>query len=431
MSEDLEAAANGDMTFAGNVGLDPSNGPAVLAHPGPGTRRLVLMQSHSLPVGPKRDTGWKRDGRAKGIYWRKRANGSKAWGFYADGNIQSAPTRQAAIDEKARAALRKSAGLPAPNTRVTIADLAEEIREGKRRKLRSTSFAAFEYALDKVVLPEIGHLKPGQAGPDRIARFIRDLEDRGLAPSTIRRYLTPLSAIFKLAVRRGVIPSSPLAQLADEERPTGGGIRDHYVWSPEEISKLIAAAGDLGCREKARYDYAPLIHLLALTGLRVSEALALRWCDADLLEGVLSIRHSWSREGFLTAPKTEAGVREVPLSPGLVDLLVQLKPPNASDENFFFASKGSDRPISYWNFRRRGFEKAIERAGLDGRGITIHDLRSAAASLYAAKGLTHVEVAEVLGHSDSNVTLRVYTKLFDKRDVAERVRAAQASLSVE
>jgi integrase len=389
------------------------------------------MQSHSLPSRPVRDTGWKRDGKAKGIYWRKRASGSKAWGFYADGKIHSAPTRQAAIDEKAKAALRKSAGLPAPDTRITMAKLAEEVREAKRRKLRASSFAAFEFALDGVVLPEVGHLKPGRAGPDRIARLIRDLEDRGLAPSTIRRYLTPLSAIFKLAVRRGVIPSSPLAQLADEERPTGGGIRDHYVWSTEDISRLIAAAGDLGCREKARYDYAPLIHLLALTGLRVGEALALRWGDVDLLEGVLNVRHSWSRDGFLTAPKTEAGVREVPLSPGLVDLLVQLKPAHASDENFLFASKRGDRPISYWNFRRRGFNEALTRAGLAGRGITIHDLRSAAASLYAAKGLTHVEVAEVLGHSDSNVTLRVYTKLFDKRDVAARVRAAQASLSLE
>jgi hypothetical protein len=52
------------------------------------------------------------------------------------------------------------------------------------------------------LLPELGHLKPGACGPERIARLIRDLEERGLAPASIRRYLSPLAAIFKLARRR-------------------------------------------------------------------------------------------------------------------------------------------------------------------------------------------------------------------------------------
>lgn len=85
-----------------------------------------------------------------------------------------------------------------------------------------------------------------QVGPDRIARLVQDLEGRGLQPSSIRRYLTPLGPIFKLAVRRGIVATSPLALLSDDERPTGGGIREHYVWSPEEVSRLLAAAEELG-----------------------------------------------------------------------------------------------------------------------------------------------------------------------------------------
>jgi integrase len=386
------------------------------------------MQDQSGRPRVRRDTAWKKDGRARGIYWRRRANGAKSWGFYADGKIHSAPSRQAAVDGKAKAGLRKSAGLPAPDTRVLIRDLAEEVREAKRRKLRNSSLAAFEYALDKVVLPELGHLKPGQAGPDRVARLIRDLEDRGLRASTIRRYLSPLGVIFKLAVRRGIVPMSPLALLSDEERATGGGLREHYVWSPEEISHLISAAEDLGNRPEARYNYAPLIHLLALTGLRVSEALGLRWADVDVLEGELKVRAALGRDGELTKPKTQAGVRTVPLSPGLVDLLVALKPDDATEDAFVFASKPGGRPLSYWNFRRRGFATAVEAAGLADRGITIHDLRSAAASVLIRQGLTPVEVAEVLGHADSNITLKVYARLFDKRDVAARIRAAQGAV---
>jgi integrase len=271
-------------------------------------------------------------------------------------------------------------------------------------------------------------LKPGQAGPDRIARLIRDLESRGLSPATIRRYVSPLASIFRLAVRRGIVPMSPLALLSDDERPKGGGLRVHYVWSAEEISNLIAAADELGERREANYNYGPIVRVLVLTGLRISEALGLRWADVDLLGAGLHVRASLSRDGDLTAPKTEAGTRVVPLSPGLVDLFLALKPEGAEDDSFVFTSKVGGRPIRYHNFRRRGFVTAIERAGLSGRGIVIHDLRSAAASILIRRGLTPVEVADVLGHADSNVTMRVYAKLFDRSDTAKRVREAQATI---
>jgi integrase len=209
---------------------------------------------------------------------------------------------------------------------VTIRNLADEIRAVEKRNLRSSSFAILERALDKVLLPEIGDLRPVDAGPDRVARLIRDLEDQGYGPATIRRYLSPLGLILRLAMRRGLISTSPLTLLSVEERATGGGVRDHYIWTAQEIADLIGAADEVGHRREAQYDYAPLIQLLALTGLRVSEALALQWANVDLAAGELHVRASLSREGELMPPKTRAGVRTVPLSQGLVDTLTAIKP---------------------------------------------------------------------------------------------------------
>jgi hypothetical protein len=150
------------------------------------------MQKQSL-TGSPRDTGWKKDGKARGIYWRKRISGSKRWGYYADGTIIAATSRRAAIEGKARATLRKDVGARPPSTGVRICDLAAEVREAKRRRLREWSFTCFERALDTVLLPELGHLKPAQAGPDRIARLIQDLEEDGLSPS-VAGYETPFDA---------------------------------------------------------------------------------------------------------------------------------------------------------------------------------------------------------------------------------------------
>lgn len=125
---------------------------------------------------------------------------------------------------------------------------------------------------------------------------------------------------------------------------------------------MMTAAEELGGRHEAQYDYAPLVRLLVLTGLRVSEALALRWQDVDLLGATIRVHHSWAREGRLTPPKTKAGVRDVPIAPGLVDMLTLLKPEHAGDEDFVFSTTGR-RPVPYHNFRERGFTPALERAG--------------------------------------------------------------------
>jgi integrase len=195
---------------------------------------------------------------------------------------------------------------------------------------------------------------------------------------------------------------------------------------------LISAARKLAVQPRARVDYSPLIELLVLTGLRVSEALALRVQDVDLLTAEMNVRSSLGRSGQLKPPKTAAGRRTVPLSAGLVDRLAEVIPADADPGHFVFHAQGNPRrPISYWNFRRRGFEPAIRAAGLAEKGITIHGLRSAAISLYAARGLTILETAAIMGQKDALVTWKHYARLFDRSDVNKRVRAAQGSIALE
>jgi integrase len=61
--------------------------------------------------------------------------------------------------------------------------------------------------------------------------------------------------------------------------------------SRNSASFCVASAGvhvRLGKRKVAQYDYSPLVRLLVLTGMRVSEALALRWIDIDLLNAEIT-----------------------------------------------------------------------------------------------------------------------------------------------
>jgi integrase len=168
-----------------------------------------------------------------------------------------------------------------------------------------------------------------------------------LGPASIRRYLNALAAIFKLAIRRGIVHANPLALLDADERPTGGGVRDHYEWLAKEISDLIAASERVAQRRESRCNYSAMIRVLVLLGLRIGEAQAIRVQDVDLLEGVLHVRNSWGRNGKLGPTKTKAGVRDVPLSPGMVELFVAVIPGGAAPEHFVFHAKGNPyRPVS-------------------------------------------------------------------------------------
>jgi hypothetical protein len=87
--------------------------------------------------------------------------------------VQVEGNRQAAIDARDESRERVRKDIPARDRTLTIRDLAEVARESKRcpGKLKGSSVEAWEDALDRVILPELGHLKPiqGRPGEDREA----------------------------------------------------------------------------------------------------------------------------------------------------------------------------------------------------------------------------------------------------------------------
>ena len=311
----------------------------------------------------------------------------------------------------------------------SVAGFADEVRVLKQRRLKPAVFREWERILEAVILPVFGPLELDALSPELIAAWISDLEDAGLAASSIRSYLKPLSAIVKLALRRGLLELNPLSLLDADERPQAAARRRPYEWTPETISQLLIHARLRGERPQARYAYYPLLATLTLTGARVSEVLALRQQDIDLDRRLIRIRHSWSRNGTLTVPKTAAAVREIPIPPQLEALFQTFLVPSA--HRWVFPSRTGRLPLSYWNLVKRGLVPALDAAGLADKGIRLHDLRHAAASLLIAEGLTPVEVAAQLGHADPGVTMRVYAHLFDRRRSHERTRAAFATVQLQ
>jgi integrase len=94
-----------------------------------------------------------------------------------------------------------------------------------------------------------------------------------------------------------------------------------------------------------------------------------------------------------------------------------------------FASQAGT-PMQARNVSRRGLERAVERAGLNGDDrpwLTPHQLRHGYASALIAEGADPVSVSRQLGHADVSITLRVYSHEFDTVWNADRTRERLAA----
>ncbi len=158
--------------------------------------------------------------------------------------------------------------------------------------------------------------------PTTVERFVLELRKSGKADSTVRQVYTIARAIGDAAVRDGQLARNPFAAV---KRPKVTASEARHL-SPAQVARLIEAAQ--GSR------YRPLFVLLVNTGLRRGEALALRWSDVDLTNGVARVRGTLARVGpdlMVTTPKSAKSARTIPLAPAALDVLRSLKVRQAAE----------------------------------------------------------------------------------------------------
>jgi integrase len=160
------------------------------------------------------------------------------------------------------------------------------------------------------------------------------------------------------------------------------------------VRKLIGSAG-----------------LALLTGLRRGELFALRWRDINLAERTVSVREA-IYDGVFDTPKTEAGVRRVPLSAAAVSLIEewQRRARSTPSEALVF-STWSGKPISPNNVLKP-IAAAAKALGLP--NLSWLTFRRTYSSWAHEKGVPGKVVATLMGHAKVDTTLNVYTQVLDE-----------------
>ena len=233
--------------------------------------------------------------------------------------------------------------------------------------------------------------------------------------------------------KRGV-SHNPAEEISDDYRISCNATRKHHEWTSADVDRLIEVAHERDSRPEARQDYGLAIEVKIRLGLRLGELLGLQYRDfvLEAVDGqkhhVVTVRRQWSQDSQVKErTKGKAGSRRVPLTLPLFAKIAERKLRlGAGDADFVFAPEPGARPLLQGNFRKRGWNPAIEEAGLssDGIRITPHDARHAFVSQVASLGLTPSDVAEVVGHTSAKVTEQVYLHVFNRAAREAKVRRA-------
>ena len=310
----------------------------------------------------------------------------------------------------------------APRAMPTFHEFASEwferqILEGGQRGegLSEAGKAALGWVISNHLLPAFALRRLDQITVEDVDRYrLGKVREGKLSATSINKTLATLAAILESAVEYELIDRNP-ARGRRRRLPTTAPLRT-WLDRADHIAALLDAAGQRDQKAKVcRGQRRALLATLVFAGLRIGEALSLRWRDVDLARGTISVRDA----------KTDAGVRIVNILPILRDELgayrARLDPTAAA---LVFGTATGHRQGAT-NIRRRVLAKAVEQANRQltednaeplPTGLTPHSLRRTFASLLFAIGETPPYVMAQMGHTTPNLTLAIYARQMNRRD---------------
>lgn len=256
------------------------------------------------------------------------------------------------------------------------------------KELRPSSRGAYQRALAAWWEP-LGHLRLHKLSSNQLQAVLLSWKQQGLGARTREQRWVYLHGCLESAVELGLLSQNPLKRVPKPvSRPSKGS------WTLPEAQAFLATA------QVSRIPYADLLAFLLLTGMRLSEALALEPWDLqagaiEVSKAIVWVDGAWS----LQPPKTLAGRRLVPLPQRAEEILKNRVP----DPRFFQTRTGT--PPRKDNLSRI-MTRLCAEAGVP--RIEVRELRRVHAALLVRGGLDIKSLQAHLGHARASTSLDIY-----------------------
>ena len=245
------------------------------------------------------------------------------------------------------------------------------------------------------------------------------------APHTFDRFIHYASKVFKYGIDMELLTSNPMEKVIKpklKERPQ----QYQEFYDKDELNKYLS------CAKKCNFRYFVYFRLLAYTGMRKGESLALKWSDIDFETNTISITRNvttgLNNRPYISNGKTANSVRRIPVDSETMNYLKEWRYCQQKDmlkkgfnfldaDNYIFPTINNG--ITSLSKPRQWNKSICDKFGL--RRIKIHGFRHTHASLCYSAGLNAKEIQKRLGHADSKTTMNVYTHVM-KNDEKKAVK---------
>lgn len=308
----------------------------------------------------------------------------------------------------------------------------------KYPSVEQTTYDRYECTAKNQIYPSLGEKVVANITTADIKGLLNYWMDRGYAYNTVKKVYVILNEYFRYLYTEDLIAKNPMSNiemirksifLSAQNKENLQESETLSIFTSEEIERFKSEAFSKFSNGKSKYQQAAVYILMLNTGLRTGELLGIINSDIDLENKTLKVQRGvkeiakrncvealGGRELKVGKLKTATSNRTIPLNSSAIAMIKTLhqeryfgeSTPLVCDEHGDYT-----RPI---NLRKR-FYRILKAAGIEQRGL--HSLRHTFATNLvngikqsdgSIKSLTPRQVADLLGHSTSQITELYYVK---------------------
>lgn len=306
--------------------------------------------------------------------------------------------------------------------KLTVDGWYEYWKQNKEKTVRASTYKQYVKRYELHIKDMIGTMLIKDVKPLHCQLIFNKMSDSGLKSSTIHQTRIVLFNLFELAKANEIINSNPCNKSV---RSNIGEISKPREALDIDTQKMFISA-IRGTPYEKQYNF------ILQTGLRTGELVGLKWEDVDFRNKTLKIQRSMyydykDKNWKIGFPKTESGIRTIPLTDTAIRILKWQKEDNSNLKvvpmeygDFVFLNR-EGMPITNSSYDLN-LMRICKNAGIE--KISMHILRHCFATRCIEGGVRPKTVQALLGHSKLSITMDLYVSVTDDEKKKELDKVA-------
>lgn len=356
---------------------------------------------------------YRKDGRWEGRYIIDHSeSGKPEFGYiYAD-------TYKKAKEKLARAKLK---GKKTVHTFECMKKYFEDWLMLCKIRVQPSTYAKYKTVSEKYLIPAFGSFAPDEITSRQTENFGIKLSQT-LSPKTVKDILSVFNSVLKYVSERSVNALNVKNVKITYPKEKKKEMRVLTYSEQERLTRFLLKKTD-------NFKFGILLALF--TGMRIGEICALKWEDISFEEAVINVRHSVQRlptetgdgkktKAVIGNTKSDSSLRVIPLTEFTLGLCKKMRPKNGKG----YILTGNETKFSEPRVMQYRLKQYLCECNI--KDVHFHTLRHTFATRCVEAGFEIKTLSEVLGHSNTSITLEryVHSSLELKRANMEKLKVS-------